>query len=255
MESDPSCLPATGHPTNRKNTPGPVCSLCSTIPCGIWTGMGTSPAVPAGFVEGSGWILNQWILPSKVSVSRGLWGCVSTGKSHRGGAVIPGGLRALGGDKLLGKCPELLEPALDPKALAKLQQDPSICPPRANPSPKLGLLPSFQTSQLWLFLTKIQEGWPWISRQQILIHTLNQEFGISPGMMGTHCDKQVLLGLSGSFPSVSVSALSQFLHGCCSCTETSRKEKKNLSMICNSKHFENISSPCTTLVPVIFIYI
>lgn len=61
--------------------------------------------------------------------------------------------------------------------------------------------------------------------QIILIHTLNQEFGISPGMMGTHPDTQVPLGLSGSFPSVLVSALSQFLHGCCSCTETSRKGK------------------------------
>lgn len=40
------------------------------------------------------------------------------------------------------------EPALNPKALPKLQQDHSICPSRENPDQNLGLLLSFQTSQL-----------------------------------------------------------------------------------------------------------
>lgn len=107
--------------------------------------------------------------------------------------------------------------------------------------------PQFGASSLFpdipaLILRHRNPGGMTLGIQQILIRALDQGFGISPGMMGTRSDKQILLGLSGSFPSVLATSLSQFLCGCCSRTETSRKEK-NLFLICNSKGFKKYFFP------------
>lgn len=106
------------------------------IPRWVWSRMGTSPVIPAGFVDES------WTIPIQGLCSLWPLGLCSHGKIPQERNCHPRWTQSFG----WGQTPWEMSsaPALNPKA--KSQQDHSVCPSRANPNPKLGLLLSSQTS-------------------------------------------------------------------------------------------------------------
>lgn len=73
------------------------CCVCHSPAPTCWSHAGSEAGWALPFLQDL-WraVDDSWTIPSKVCVSCALWG------------RVPGGLRALDGNKLLGKCPELL---------------------------------------------------------------------------------------------------------------------------------------------------